>query len=316
MLFGGVREKTIIARSLEGAAAAFAARWGCEEDSQEVRYMRVLVLLLRDGLAAAEAACTFTGVGESSSISGSSGTSESQPWDSISEMSAETETETETETEDYPVLSGGIGAVRGLGMPALRLFETYQGAFFRVVQMCMGSMGVMDKGSDLLNKEILSSFLTWEQSLRRSLTKDLWKQNPAELAGRWTLTDVPGNGDLKQVMTLAEEQVAKIRRQTKSETVVEFTQQGRVLLSQTANTGLHWFFRPGPAHLDTCEFFVRSGSKADLLLHFVGSIDRGQRIESRFSARPIRMSGRVLSIVKGEAKGNSRFVMELQRKSN
>jgi hypothetical protein len=60
---------------------------------------------------------------------------------------------------------------------------------------------------------------------------------------------------------------------------------------------------------------VRSGTKVDLLLHFVGSIDRGQRIESRFSARPIRMSGRVLSIVKGEAKGNSRFVMELQRKS-
>jgi hypothetical protein len=41
-------------------------------------------------------------------------------------------------------------------------------------------------------------------------------------------------------MTLAEEQVAKIRRQTKSETVVEFTQQGGVLLSQTTNTGTYY----------------------------------------------------------------------------
>ena len=117
--------------------------------------------------------------------------------------------------------------------------------------------------------------------------------------------------------------------------------------------GLNWYFKPGPAHLDTCEFFIRcynnknnnnnkndnnnnnnnnndneikqqqqqqqSGQQQyqqddDLLLKYVGFIDRGQRIESRFSRNPIRMTGRVLSIVKGEFKGSSRFIMILNRK--
>ena len=49
-----------------------------------------------------------------------------------------------------------------------------------------------------------------------------------------------------------------------------------------------WRVRPGPAHLDTCEFEVDVNEER---VAFCGYVDRGQRIESRFSRRPIRVSG-------------------------
>lgn len=95
---------------------------------------------------------------------------------------------------------------------------------------------------------------------------------------------------------------------------MEFAKDGRIDVKNALSTGLQWFFRPGPAHLDTCEFFISSKLDPDLLLKYVGFIDRGQRIESRFSKSPIRMTGRVLSIVRGEVCGSSRFIMVLRRK--
>lgn len=51
--------------------------------------------------------------------------------------------------------------------------------------------------------------------------------------------------------------------------------------SRSPAVGQEWYFRPGPAHLDTCEFYVKSRTDDDMLLKYVGFIDRGQRIESR-----------------------------------
>lgn len=62
---------------------------------------------------------------------------------------------------------------------------------------------------------------------------------------------------------------------------MEFIKDGKVRLKHSQSEGINWCFRPGPAHLDTCEFYVQSGTKADLMLKYVGFIDRGQRIESR-----------------------------------
>ena len=42
------------------------------------------------------------------------------------------------------------------------------------------------------------------------------------------------------------------------------------------------FFKPGPAHLDTCEFVIESYGDPSLVLRYTGFIDRGQRIESRY----------------------------------
>lgn len=65
---------------------------------------------------------------------------------------------------------------------------------------------------------------------------------------------------------------------------MELTRDGKVVVnagSRSEAVGQQWFFKPGPAHLDTCEFFVSSRSDEDILLKYVGFIDRGQRIESR-----------------------------------
>ena len=67
---------------------------------------------------------------------------------------------------------------------------------------------------------------------------------------------------------------------------------------------------------DTCEFNVVSKIKTDLTLKYVGFIDRGQRIESRLSRSPVRMSGRVVSIINGEIRGSSRFVMSLRQEGS
>jgi hypothetical protein len=65
--------------------------------------------------------------------------------------------------------------------------------------------------------------------------------------------------------------------------MVEFSQDGQVVVqaAREACTGQTWFFQPGPAHLDTCEFTIASNSEPDLILKYVGFIDRGQRVESR-----------------------------------
>ena len=38
------------------------------------------------------------------------------------------------------LVSGGIGSVTGLDEPPLRLFDTYQNAFYRVVEVCLMQM--------------------------------------------------------------------------------------------------------------------------------------------------------------------------------
>lgn len=82
---------------------------------------------------------------------------------------------------------------------SLRLHDVYQNAFHRVVEMCL-----LDSKADyspLQSDEIWLNFLDWEQGIRRNLTQELWKQNPAELVGEWELVDVSGLGSLNSIMT-------------------------------------------------------------------------------------------------------------------
>lgn len=62
---------------------------------------------------------------------------------------------------------------------------------------------------------------------------------------------------------------------------LDFRADGSVDVQSTLSRGITWFFKPGPAHLDTCEFSITSTLDRDLVLKYVGFIDRGQRIESR-----------------------------------
>ena len=94
---------------------------------------------------------------------------------------------------------------------------------------------------------------------------------------------------------------------------MELARDGTVKVQLEDFEGAEWVFTPGPAHLDTLEFVLRSRASPADLLKYVGFIDRGQRVESRFSKQPIRMTGRVISVEKGVMRGSNRFIMTLPR---
>ena len=95
--------------------------------------------------------------------------------------------------------------------------------------------------------------------------------------------------------------------------LVELKDDGSVSVGYDGVEGIRWFFKPGPAHLDTCEFSVQSAKRPDVILKYTGFIDRGQRVESRFSQQPIRMTGRVMSTIGDSNQGSCRFIMAKRR---
>lgn len=115
--------------------------------------------------------------------------------------------------------------------------------------------------------------------------------------------------------------------------VVTLLKGGEVRVTAPDCVGVSWRLDPGPTHLDTCYIsvdtprgsFIRPPGGSETLaprgerevLTFMGYVDRGQRIESRFSKRLVRMSGMVLSsgsegLLRSSEPGRavSRFIME------
>lgn len=205
------------------------------------------------------------------------------------------------------MIEGSVGKVLVLN-PRLRLYDSYTNAFERLVGVCLSEIANR-AGNVPQNEDVLLNFVSWEQSLRRNLTEKMWAQNPAELAGKWELIDIAGEGSLSPIMTNAPDAYFGM----KEGLTVLLTKDGKVDVKLDGVNGLQWFFKPGPAHLDTCEFYLSKESDPDLLLKYTGFIDRGQRVESRFSKRSIRMTGRVISTIKGEMRASSRFIMALKR---
>eukprot|EP01038_Epipyxis_sp_PR26KG_P013500 gene13500-18114_t len=257
ILYGSIKDRNHIANYLENMTEPFSQEWLLDGNSQEIRFIKVLSLFLREDLSTAQAALLGELVPQSS-LFGSS------------------------------VINGGISAIsqsvldENNNNESLKLQDAYLNAFDKVVEACLTDIN-SQSGSVPQNEEIVTSVIEWEQNLRRNLTVDLWNPNPLELAGEWELVNVAGVGSLKPIMTGS------------SEMYFGMTQG------------------PGPAHLDTCEFFIMNTARQDLILKYVGFIDRGQRLESRFSKSPIKMTGRVFSFVRGEPKGSSRFVMALRQ---
>lgn len=144
------------------------------------------------------------------------------------------------------------------------------------------------------NEDVLSNFVSWEHSLRTTFT-DTCDLHPAELVGQWELIDIAGERSLGPILARDSDSVmddfgvsrtAGLR--VKFEPTGELEAEGREDSSLTTVTGVGWAFRPGPAHLDTCEFIIRVGSSdgsktsremAATRLRYTGFIDRGQRIE-------------------------------------
>jgi hypothetical protein len=67
--------------------------------------------------------------------------------------------------------------------------------------------------------------------------------------------------------------------------------QGEVSIAAPLQ-GMRWRLDPGPTHLDTCTF--QALSEDGTVLQYRGFIDRGARLEARFSGRPIKIRGSVM----------------------
>lgn len=196
ILYGGKHERTSIATFLEKHASEFAQTWTPNDPrSQESLYLRALALLLRENLAVAEVAIT------------------AQAPDAVSpeDAAAELALAIASSSASDPT-AASTPLITAVSDPSnLRLFDTYQNAFHRVVEVCLTEIGKQDsplmlqQSSRQNEDEILQNFLVWEQGLRRNLTMDLWNKNPTELTGRWELVDVAGTGSLKTLMTSAPE---------------------------------------------------------------------------------------------------------------
>jgi hypothetical protein len=190
-------------------------------------------------------------------------------------------------------LQGGLDAA----IPRLR--GGYGNAYQRLMTLLVKELG---SRSAPVNGEVFDSFVRWETSLRRNLTEPLWDPHPRELNGQWTLFDgtmggfgAPSTGTGVGVAT------------------VIFTRDGAVRVPGVAGMGGAWRLEPGPTHLDTIHFHIVTNAAEGRVLAYTGYIDRGQRIETRFSKRPIKMQGRLVVKSRGEARSSSKFSMELPR---
>jgi hypothetical protein len=249
ILYGSKYERDRLAEAIMQLIPSFASRWRLRViqgmDAQESRYLQALAMLLQSGISKAEEAVNAIDSDESSS---------------------------------------------------LRLYDSYLNAFHRIVEVCLSEISTRLSSREInaQNDDFLLNFVQWEQSLRRNLTADLWKENPGELAGTWEFVDIKGDGGLRSLLINSETYFASDSDTTASATApiaadrpvlaVELTKDGKVNVQagiRSTAIGREWFFKPGPAHLDTCEFFVSSSTDEDMLLRYVGFIDRGQRIESR-----------------------------------
>lgn len=117
--------------------------------------------------------------------------------------------------------------------------------------------------------EELGRFAMWESTYRKSRpTMDAY---PEDLEGKWVVRDMIGS-----------EMIG-------SSTVV--LESGGGVKVEPPLEGLRWRLDPGPTHLDTCTFQVISSDGT--ILQYRGFVDRGARLESRFSKRPIKIRGSV-----------------------
>jgi hypothetical protein len=168
--------------------------------------------------------------------------------------------------------------------------SAFGNAYQRLVTLLVQELGTRPAP---VNAELFESFVRWESSLRKNLTQDMWDSHPKELTGQWTLYD----GALGTTLS------------------VGFRRDGSLRVPAELGVDGTWRLEPGPTHLDTIYFDVVSGPapEAGRVLSYAGYVDRGQRIEARFSRRPIKMQGRMILTVRGQARASSRFSMELPK---
>ena len=210
------------------------------------------------------------------------------------------------------------------------LSGSYSNAYQRLLTLIVQEIGTRQGP---INDDFYESFVSWESGLRKNLTEPFWNPLPTELTGVWFLEedfnmykDGRRRTSRNDVGPRTRKQVAN-RLPTKEELLNEETAEGGQRLSlyegvpvvfrkdgsmqvdPEIGLGGTWRLEPGPTHLDTIFFSIIPAGRPSSVLQYQGYIDRGQRIECRFSKRPIRMMGRVNYLVRGEVKNLARFCM-------
>jgi len=163
--------------------------------------------------------------------------------------------------------------------PLTNLSQSFSNSYERLVASLveMGSGYIRpEEASDVMSlpkprtaREELGRFAVWESAFR---SKDEKSSYPDDLEGIWEVKDEVG-GETIGIST------------------VTFLPNGEVMIAPPLQ-GLRWRLDPGPTHLDTCTFQVLS--EDGTVLQYRGFIDRGARLEARFSGRPTRIRGSVM----------------------
>jgi hypothetical protein len=123
-------------------------------------------------------------------------------------------------------------------------------------------------------QEELGRFAVWEANFRSKSdgASSEISAYPEDLEGEWEVRDEVGGEII-------------------GNSTVVFQAEGDVVVAPPLQ-GLRWRLDPGPTHLDTCTFQVLA--EDGTVLQYRGFIDRGARLEARFSKRSIKIRGSVM----------------------
>jgi hypothetical protein len=166
--------------------------------------------------------------------------------------------------------------------PPVRLSASYANAYERMVASAVELGSGYLKPAESTNpasipkprtaQEEFGRFALLESNFRQP-SSSAYSPYPQDLVGKWEVRDEIGG-------------------ETIGSSVVIFLENGNVQVDPPLE-GLRWRLDPGPTHLDTCTFQVLSTIDRTIL-QYRGFIDRGARLEARFSKRPIRIRGSVM----------------------
>jgi hypothetical protein len=169
--------------------------------------------------------------------------------------------------------------------PFVPLLQSYANAYERLTATLveLGSGYIRPMLTDLMTampkprtaQEELGRFAVWEANFRAKSSRGTTSEAssyPEDLEGPWEVKDEVG-GETIGVST------------------VFLEPEGTVKVAPPLQ-GLRWRLDPGPTHLDTCTFQVLA--EDGTILQYRGFIDRGARLEARFSKRPTKIRGSVM----------------------
>jgi len=201
-------------------------------------------------------------------------------------------------------LTGGLEAPAPAAMGG-----GYSNAYQRFTTSLVQELGTRSASVD---PEMFDAFVRWESTLRKNLTQDMWDRHPKELTGQWTLVDSGPNPAGATTLPVPGAETGKGEQRSAN---LVFRRDGTLRVPPELGMDGTWSFEPGPTHLDTIRFELRQGTPDNRVLCYTGYVDRGQRIETRFSKRPIKMKGRVVLRARGEARSSGKFSMQLCKKN-